>query len=103
VRSACETTKQVVYLSVHQDGGRYRVEISKILETEAIIAEISMSWHNEQTPEGAPVVRRARSTKKYSSGIEILDKYIQRKWKKAMIARLLPVMRKRTEQTLEKF
>jgi hypothetical protein len=40
VRSACETTKQEVNLSVHQDGGRLRNGISEILETEAIITEI---------------------------------------------------------------
>jgi hypothetical protein len=36
----CETTKQVVNLSVHQDGGRHRIWIPEILETGAINAEI---------------------------------------------------------------
>jgi hypothetical protein len=42
VRSAWETTKQVVNLSVHQDGGCHRTGILEILETEAIIADISV-------------------------------------------------------------
>jgi hypothetical protein len=42
VRSARETTKQVVNLSVHQDGGCHRPGIPEILETEANIAEILM-------------------------------------------------------------
>jgi hypothetical protein len=42
VCSVCETTKQEVNLSVHQDGGRPRIGIPEILETEAIIAEISI-------------------------------------------------------------
>jgi hypothetical protein len=36
----CETTKQAVNLSAHQDGGHHRTGIPEKLETEAIIAEI---------------------------------------------------------------
>jgi hypothetical protein len=36
----CETTKQAVNLSVHQDGGRPSTKILEILETEASITEI---------------------------------------------------------------
>jgi hypothetical protein len=43
----CETTKQAVKLSAHQDGSGPRTRILEILETEAIIAEISMPCHNE--------------------------------------------------------
>jgi hypothetical protein len=38
----CETTKQAVNLCMHQDGGRHRTSIPEILESGAIIAEISM-------------------------------------------------------------
>jgi hypothetical protein len=43
----CETTKQAVNLSVHQDGGRPSAGIPEILEAEASISEISMSCHQE--------------------------------------------------------
>jgi hypothetical protein len=36
----CDTKKQAVYFSVHQDGGRLNTEIPEILDTEARIAEI---------------------------------------------------------------
>jgi radical SAM superfamily enzyme with C-terminal helix-hairpin-helix motif len=46
----CETAKKAVKLSVHQDGGRPRTGIPEILETEAIVAEISVSCQNQRTP-----------------------------------------------------
>jgi hypothetical protein len=64
-----KTTKQAVNLSVHEDGGRPRTGISEILETEAIITEISMPWHNEKYPEVASVVQEVH---KVPSDIENL-------------------------------
>jgi hypothetical protein len=43
----CETSKQAVNLSVHQDDGHPSTGIPEILDTEASIAEISMSCHHE--------------------------------------------------------
>jgi hypothetical protein len=44
----CETTKQGVSPSVHQDGRRPRVGFPEILETKATTADISMPCHKEQ-------------------------------------------------------
>jgi hypothetical protein len=44
----CKTTKQALNLSVYQDGGHPSSWIPETMEAEAIIAEISMSCHNEQ-------------------------------------------------------
>jgi hypothetical protein len=41
----CETTKQAANLSEHQDGGHHRTGIPEILETGAIITEISIPGH----------------------------------------------------------
>jgi hypothetical protein len=42
VRSVCETSKQAVNLSVHQDGWRLSIGIPEILDTEAGITEINV-------------------------------------------------------------
>jgi hypothetical protein len=46
----CETTKQAVNLSGHEDGGRASNGIPELLETESGFAEISTSCHHEQIP-----------------------------------------------------
>jgi hypothetical protein len=42
-----ETSKRAFNLNVHQDGGHPYAGIFEILDTEASIAEISMSYHRE--------------------------------------------------------
>jgi hypothetical protein len=67
----CETTKQEVTLSVHQDGGRPRTGIPEILETEAIIAKIEFHAIMSKYPEADFVVQQVH---KVVNDIEILAK-----------------------------
>jgi hypothetical protein len=61
----CETTKQAVNLSVHQDGRRPSTGIQEIMETEASTTEIWISCHHKiwischhKHPEAAAVVQQ---------------------------------------------
>jgi hypothetical protein len=65
----CETTKQTVNLSVHQDGRCPRTRIKEILETK--LSSLNSQCHaiRNKNPEAATVVQQVH---KMLSGIEIL-------------------------------
>jgi hypothetical protein len=84
-----------VYFSVHQDGGRLNTEIPEILDTEARIAEIWMSFHHPEIASAVQVYR-------VLGDIENLAGNSPAKVGEALSGYLLWIVRRKTEQTFVK-